>query len=82
LSGYKRGGLSHSGNIFYYSHPIWIEFPKQEDNEFQIGKVILSKVGQQLAPICNSKPIDDFPEYLRTKWKSFGYKLEKSEKQS
>jgi hypothetical protein len=42
----------------------------------QLGHVLLTKVGQQLAPICGSRARDGFVEYLKEKWKSLGYKID------
>jgi len=41
---------------------------------------MLTKIGQELAPICGSSPEPDFFEYICDKWKKEGYiKEEKSE---
>ena len=39
----------------YYGTQLGIEFPKPEGNMMQFGHVLLSKTGQQLAPICGSE---------------------------
>lgn len=39
---------------------------------FTSGKVIFTKVGSELAPICQSKPIEGFFEYVINKWKDLG----------
>jgi hypothetical protein len=83
LTGFLWRGIKQNGFILYYGKRLWIEFPKPENNEFQIGKVLLSKAGRELAPICDSHPRDGFPEYLKEKWKTLGYKTdETSEQQS
>lgn len=55
---------------FYYGQPLLLEMPNDEGNELVIGHVVLTKVGQELAPICGSKPIDGFIEFVKEKWKS------------
>lgn len=79
LAGYVRQKLKQKGTIPYYEQKLWIEFTKpnkSNEYEMQIGHVLLTKVGQQLAPICGSKPIDGFPDYLKEKWKGLGYLTE------
>jgi hypothetical protein len=79
LAGFVRTGLSQKGFIPYYDEKLWIEFTKlNKSNEYEmrIGKVLLTKVGQQLAPICGSKSVDGFPSYLKEKWKGLGYQIE------
>jgi len=50
--------------IKYHEEPLYLEFAKESNNELQVGHVILSRIGEQLAPICGSKPVDGFPEYI------------------
>jgi len=47
--------------------------PKDSDNEMQIGTVMLTRIGQELAPISGSKPVDGFLEYVTEKWRGFKY---------
>ena len=66
--GYLRTQLPKKVRITYYETPIDIEFKNEKDNQLEIGKVLLSKVGQELAPICGSKPIPEFLDYTLKKW--------------
>lgn len=70
LSGFRLLRLPKKFYVLYYGQPLLLEMPKDEDNELQIGHVLLTKVGQELAPICGSKPIDGFVEYVKEKWKA------------
>lgn len=76
VAGYMRRGLSQKGHIYYYGQPLYIEFPQPENNQMQLGHVLLTKAGQQLAPICASHARDGFVEYLKEKWRSLGYRTE------
>jgi hypothetical protein len=82
LAGYVRRGFRQKGFIHYFRAPVWIEFPKPDNNELQLGHVLLTKAGQQLAPICGAQPRDGFVDYVREKWKSFGYKTEPEAEQT
>lgn len=72
LSGFRRLGLSKKVTLLYYGQPTLLEFQKESDNELQIGKVILTKIGQELAPICGSSPDHKFFEYICDKWEKEG----------
>ena len=68
LAGYKKQGFPKKFIFFYYSTSIIIEFTKDNDNELDIGKVLLTKIGQELAPICGSQPVNGFFDYVIDKW--------------
>ena len=70
LSGFRRLKLPKRFYVVYYGQPLLLEMPKDEDNELEIGHVLLTKVGQELAPICGSKPTDGFIEFVKEKWKA------------
>ena len=38
-----------------------------------IGHVLLTKIGQELAKICGSQPDSEFREYVLKTWKEKGY---------
>ncbi len=54
--------------LVYYGTPTELTFPKDEDNTLEIGHVMLTNAGQELAPICGSQPIPDYLEYVRERW--------------
>lgn len=68
LGGYKRIHLPKKIRVGYYGKSIEIEFENESDNELNIGKVLLSKIGQELAPICGSKPIPEFFDFTIEDW--------------
>lgn len=76
LAGYSRFGFGQKGNVRYFGTGIWIEFPQPENNELQVGKVLLTQAGQQLASIATAGPVEGFPDYVREQWKKFGHKTE------
>ncbi len=82
LAGYILEDLKQKGFIAYFGSKVWIEFPNPEGNKFKIGHVLLSKAGLELASICGAKPQDGFIDYVKEKWKGFGYKTEPEVKQS
>ncbi len=42
---------------------------KDADNNLELGNALLTKTGAGLAPICGSRPVDGFWEYVQDKWK-------------
>lgn len=70
LTGFRRLKLPKKFTVFYYGKPVELEMPKAEDNELELGHVLLTKVGQELAPICGSKPFDGFVDYVKDRWKA------------
>lgn len=75
LAGYRRIGLPKIIRVFYYGTPINIEFKNEKDNDLDIGNVLLSKTGDELAAICGSKPVSGFLDYIINHWLSKGLKL-------
>jgi len=72
-SGYLRQGLPQKYIASYYSRPFELQFKAEAGNKMNIGKVMLSKTGEQLARICGSQPDQEFYEYVISKWKQLGY---------
>jgi hypothetical protein len=63
----------------YYNMMITIEFPNKPSppikNSVQIGHVLLTSIGRELAPICNPKMVPGFLSYLQAKWTLQGLKV-------
>jgi hypothetical protein len=75
ITGFRRLGFPKQITIFYYGTPLNIEFQKDENNDLDIGKVLLTKTGQELARICGSKPIEGFVDYVVEYWRKKGMVL-------
>ncbi|MEA1907427.1 MAG: DUF2806 domain-containing protein [Euryarchaeota archaeon] len=70
LSGFVAQSLPQKISVSYYGQVLELSFAKETDNELNIGEVMLTKIGQELAPICESKPVDGFIDYVKDKWKN------------
>jgi len=57
---------------FTYGIDINIKFENKMDNKIDIGKVVLSKTGQELARITGAKSVEGFFEYVIEKWAKEG----------
>lgn len=76
LAGFIRRRLPKEMDIFYFGRRARIEFQTAE-NDLNIGKVLLTVAGQQLASISGSRPADGFYDYVCAFWESNGNKLTK-----
>jgi hypothetical protein len=77
LSGFKTIKLPQHINICYYGTTLKAEFKKSEENEIEIGQVLFSSIGDELAGICNAKPIDGFLDYVIERLSKEGLKITK-----
>lgn len=71
LAGFQRLGFPKNIVLFYYGKPLTLNFPNEADNELEIGKTLLTRIGQELAPICGSQPVEGFWEYVKDQWKQY-----------
>ena len=62
--------------VSYYGRTLELEMPQDADKSPDTGVVELSRIGQELAPICGSKPVEGFWDYVKDQWKQY---LPKSE---
>ena len=57
LSGFKRTGLPKTFAALYCGKPLILEMPKEEKNDIPIGRVLLTKLGQELVSVCAAPEI-------------------------
>ena len=57
--------------VLYYGKSLVLEMPKDANNRLGVGMVRLTKIGQEIAPICRSKPVEGFWGYVMDKWKQY-----------
>jgi hypothetical protein len=68
--------LSQHTVVRYFDQEIFIMFPSSPTNpppskhELWVGQVIFTDAGQQLANICDAKPVTGFVEFLKERWTS------------
>lgn len=65
--------------VVYYGCPLKLEMPKEDGNKLDIGQVILTQVGKELANVCKASGVDGFVEYVKEQWKQFLPKKEETE---
>ena len=78
-SNFIRFDLPKRFAVHYYGKPLFLEMPHDSSNELRVGKTHLTKNGQELAPICGSKPVEGFYEYVKSQWSQYLPKEENKE---
>lgn len=68
LSGYLETEINKNEKISYQNTGFNLEFPKEKDNELNIGKVILSSTGVELSTICRPDKIAGLVDYVKKYW--------------
>ena len=69
--GFQRRNLPKEFDVLYYDKPLRLQMPEDAGNTLSIGKTFLTQIGQELAPICGSKPVDGFYDYVKDQWKQY-----------
>jgi len=67
---------SNTLKIEYFDRSILIKDENRQKLTFDMGNVIFTSSGNELAEICTSKPPNGYFEFLEDKWKKLGYKVE------
>jgi hypothetical protein len=80
VADFQRLNLPKRFGVTYYGRVLVLQMPAETDNNLEIGKVLLTKVGQQLVPISGSKPIDGFWDYVSKRWEKYLPKPESPER--
>ena len=68
-------GLKKSIGLNYYGQAYVLEFAQPEANRLDIGKVMLTQAGGELARICASQPVPGFGEFMLQRWCALGYSI-------
>ena len=71
LTGFTYNDPPKKFAVHYYSKSLKLEMPSDTGNKLELGHVLLTKIGAELAPICESKPVDGFWDYVMDKWKQY-----------
>ncbi len=68
VSGYLRKGFAKKAVVSYGGKLITLEFPNDDKNELNIGHVIFTVAGSQLAQFCQRQTVSGFEEYVMAEW--------------
>ncbi len=70
VAGFQVEKLPREFRVHYYGRALQLRMSKESDNHLGVGKVLLTRIGTEIAPICGSRPVDGFWDYVRTQWKA------------
>lgn len=69
--GFQQRTMTKKAIWHYYDTPLILEMPEDTNNILPAGMVTLTRIGEELAPICGSKPVEGFYEYVKEQWKQY-----------
>lgn len=72
LQTFNLQGLPQDVTLLYFGLPISFKLISKSNNDLEIGHVLLTQAGQQLAPICGAQPDMSFLGYLTEHYKKKG----------
>jgi hypothetical protein len=72
VTSFSRLKLPKRLTVIYHGIVLILEFKQEKDNSLDIGKVLLTSSGQELAAICGSKAVEGFQSYIIQRWVSKG----------
>ena len=61
--------------LHYFGDPVQVEFTKPKKNVMDVGRVLYSKSGVELARISDAVANPAFRDYVMKIWKSLRYKV-------
>jgi uncharacterized protein DUF2806 len=75
ISGFIRKGLPKIFGVSYCGNKLILTMEKETDNSLPIGKVLLTKVGLELASVCKATGVDGFEDYVKEQpWAQYIHK--------
>ena len=70
LTGFVSNDQTKASTLSYNGREVTLTFRKNQGNQLQLGKVLLTQSGQELARICDAPPVNGFFEYIYDHWAS------------
>jgi hypothetical protein len=68
---FERVRLPKTFAVTYCGKPLSLTMEKDANNKLPIGRVLLTKVGQELSTVCRVPGIEGFDEYVKKKWSKY-----------
>lgn len=67
ITGFATVKAPKTITVSYYGRSTSLTLPS-DNNESQLGKVLLTRAGEQLAPVCGAAPIEGFFDFVYDRW--------------
>jgi hypothetical protein len=71
ISDYQRTGLPKTFKVLYCGQPLALTMENESDNRLTIGKILLTKVGEELVTVCKVPGVYGFVDYVKEQWKQY-----------
>lgn len=68
LSGFENTGLPKTVAASYHGKSVNLTLPKDIENSLNLGNVILTRAGRELVPVCESRPVDGYFDFVYDRW--------------
>lgn len=71
-NGFRKTKLPKRVKVSYFGRVLNLTFPEEENNSLTIGKGLFTRVGIELARVCESLPVGGFFEVVAQQWELEG----------
>lgn len=68
LSGYSQVEIDSRIGLEYFGNSVRVEFPKKGSNSLDIGNVLFTQAGQQLARVCEAEAAPGYFDKVLDRW--------------
>lgn len=75
LAGYQATGLAKGISVSYFGRQVLLVFQQDANNSLDLGKALLTSIGQQLFPICGAQLNDQYFRSVLNHWRSLGIQV-------
>ncbi len=66
--GYVKKRLGRHARLFYHGNLTKIQFPQEAGNQLDLGHVLLTDLGKDLATVSHARRNQEFYEYVIERW--------------
>ena len=60
--------------VSYFDRSYLLDVSKASKKILEVGQIVLTKIGKELAPLCSGGPVVNFRDYVLEKWKEYSPK--------
>jgi len=71
IAGFSRIHLPKTFTVSYFGQSINLTMPNEKDNQLEIGRVLLTHVGLELASVCQAPYVEGFVDYVKEQWNKY-----------
>lgn len=68
---FEQRSLPKTFAVDYYGRRLVLDLEHATEGNLTVGRAIFTNIGMELAPICDSKPVNGFWEYVKEIWKVY-----------